>query len=221
MADAPPPTSGFRAHPGVAARSGAASPPSGVPSSVQPAHPISHADFEAEFRRAYSSLWVIAAGIVLDRTDADDVLQEAAIVAVRKLGSFTPGSNFRAWMAQIVRNIALNFRRRDQRQARRIGARADVHASEPRAPSSPERSPVAHDGTIRSDQGALSDHVLKALRRLDPTVRACVLLRCIEGMAYSEISTVLDIPEGTAMSNVYRARTALAETLAPHGRVRG
>ena len=221
MTYAPPPTSGFREPPGVAARCGDPVPRDGARPSVQPPLPISHADFEAEFRRSYSSLWVIAAGIVLDRADADDVLQEAAIVAVRKLESFTPGSNFRAWMAQIVRNIALNFRRRDQRQSRRIGPRADVHTAEPRAPSAPERSPVAHDGTIRADQAALSDHVLKALRRLEPTVRACVLLRCIEGMAYSEISTVLDIPEGTAMSNVYRARAALAESLAPHSRVRG
>lgn len=221
MADAPGSTSGFQEPLGVAARPGSSAPRTGALSRVQPPLPISHADFEAEFRRAHSSLWVIAAGIVLDRADADDVLQEAAIVAVRKLDSFTPGSNFRAWMAQIVRNIALNFRRRDQRLARRIGARADVHTAEPRAPSAPERSPVAHDGTIRTDQAALSDHVLKALRRLEPTVRACVLLRCIEGMAYSEISTVLDIPEGTAMSNVHRARTALAESLAPHNRVRG
>jgi RNA polymerase sigma-70 factor (ECF subfamily) len=52
-----------------------------------------------------------------------------------------------------------------------------------------------------------------ALETLEPTVRACLLLRVVAGMSYQQISGVLEIPEGTAMSHVFRARKALASRL--------
>ncbi len=66
---------------------------------------------------SYQRLWLIAAAITGDRTEADDIVQDAALVALRKLGDFTAGTSFVAWMSQIVRLTALNHVRKSNRQS--------------------------------------------------------------------------------------------------------
>ena len=68
-----------------------------------------------EIRDAYRTLWCVAAAVLGTRTDADDVVQDAAAVALVRLGDFDPGTDFVAWMAQIVRYSALNRARLRQR----------------------------------------------------------------------------------------------------------
>ncbi len=58
-------------------------------------------------------LWYVAAAIVGDRARAEDVLQEAAMIALGKLDTFEAGTSVQAWLAQIVRYVALNHRRRE------------------------------------------------------------------------------------------------------------
>src|SRR5687767_9016051 len=65
-------------------------------------------EFARNFRDSYRTLWTIAAGIVNDPFIAEDVVQEAAVTALGKLNEFEPNTNFTAWMAKIVRYIALN-----------------------------------------------------------------------------------------------------------------
>jgi len=170
-------------------------------------------NFEAEFRAAYPTLWVLAAGIVLRRSDADDVVQEAAIIALQKLDSFRPGSNFRAWMGEIVRNVALNHRRGERRLSKRMGARVDAHEHGIATKSDRPEGTGLTMGALDGLREQLDDHLAHALLALDPIVRTCVLLRCVEGLSYREISLLMAIPEGTAMSNVFRGRGTLASSL--------
>ncbi len=171
-------------------------------------------DFSSEFLRHHRSLWLVAMSVVSNREDADDTLQDAAIIGIRKSHDFTPGTSFRAWMGEIVRNVALNRRRQLRREARRFG-----HAAFSGAPDPPGRPPtppaIAADGSVLPGQESLDDRMLHALLALEPTPRACILLRCIEGLEYAEISQLLDIPKGTAMSHVFRCRRTLAGILAP------
>jgi DNA-directed RNA polymerase specialized sigma24 family protein len=74
-------------------------------------------EFAALFRESSRVLWLIAVGIVGDAALADDVVQEAAVVAYRKFDQFRSGTNFAAWMAQTVRYVALNEARREHRRA--------------------------------------------------------------------------------------------------------
>ena len=64
-------------------------------------------------------------------------------------------------------------------------------------------------GELRADQGAFDDQVLACLGALEPTARACLLLRTVLDMRYREMARVLDVPEGTAMSHVHRAKREL------------
>ncbi|MEM8681281.1 MAG: RNA polymerase sigma factor, partial [Planctomycetota bacterium] len=69
-------------------------------------------EFAERFQAVHGRLWLIAAGMIGDRTEAEDIVQEAAIIAFRKLSDFRAGTSFSAWLAQIVRHCSANYRRK-------------------------------------------------------------------------------------------------------------
>ena len=73
---------------------------------------LKSAEFAGLFQRASRRLWCVAVGIVGNGAQAEDIVQEAASIALEKLTQFDPHSSFDAWMAQIVRFVAMNERRR-------------------------------------------------------------------------------------------------------------
>lgn len=170
--------------------------------------------FATRFESAWPTLWYIAAAVLGERSGADDVLQEAALVALSKLPQFDPQTNFTAWMSRIVRFVALNHaRRRHKTSASSIDPQSmDVVVVG--GPHATQRGPLINGrGELFPGQEGFDDRVLAALRSLDETARACLLLRTLMDMPYREISLALDIAEGTAMSHVHRARAALRERL--------
>jgi RNA polymerase sigma-70 factor (ECF subfamily) len=76
-----------------------------------------------------------------------------------------------------------------------------------------EISQVGACGGLPQDQKLFDDRLMSALKSIEDIARACLLLRTIEGLDYTEISQLLDIPKGTAMSHVYRTRRALRKML--------
>jgi len=167
--------------------------------------------FAARFEASSRTLWCIAAGVLGRSDQADDVLQEAAIIAMTKLLQFDAGTSFTAWMGCIVRNVALNHARRRRQAAPAI----DPHALEA-VVAQDQRSPVAPlsgTGELDDARECFDDRVLAGLNTLDETARACLLLRTLLDMPYREISLALDIPQGTAMSHVHRARHQLRDRL--------
>lgn len=122
-------------------------------------------------------------------------MQEAAVIALGKLGEFTPGTSFTAWMGQIVRFVAMNA-------GRKSGRRDSILRS--------GAVPGGGEGTLAASDLDLSPPLREALAELEETARTCLLLRIIGGLSYQQISAALGIPEGTAMSHVFRARKTLA-----------
>ena len=74
------------------------------------------------FRETSRVLWCVAVGVVGDRELGEDILQEAALLALGKLDTFRPGTSFGAWMGQFVRYLALNHRRKRERRRRALDA---------------------------------------------------------------------------------------------------
>ena len=168
--------------------------------------------FAAEFQASFRVFWLTAAGIVGDPTLAEDIVQEAALIALGKIEQFRPGTSMTAWVGAIVRNVALNHSRKERtRRAQRID------------PDEWDRLDPKHrdwDGAVRAERTParaamriLDDRLLAALSEVGETARACLLLRTLESMEYSRISELLAIPQGTAMSHVHRTRKWLRERL--------
>lgn len=177
--------------------------------------PLDAASFALQFRRSYRLLWLIAMGVLADRHLAEDAVQEAVIVGLRKIGDFEPGTNFGAWMGQIVRHTALNHRRKQYRRSAvslEPGMDPGVDASRS-GPDANEKPAIDSRGGLRDEAQHFDDRVLSALQSIGEVARACLLLRTIEGLDYKQIAQVLDIPPGTAMSHVYRSRRALRQIL--------
>ncbi len=168
----------------------------------------------AEFAHSYEScaaqLWTLAAAIMGERAEVDDIVQEACGIALGKLDVFERGTSFPAWMAGIVRFTALNHLR--ARRRRQALVELDVEQLWERGV---ETSAATVDARGRLLDGEDFDEaVVRALAALTPAARACLLLRTLRELEYREIAELLAIPEGTAMSHVHRARAAMRATLA-------
>ena len=133
------------------------------------------------------------------------------MIGLGKLDSFEPGTSFAAWMAQIVRYVALNHRRKQQRSRT---SQAEHGVLESHAAATPRTSPgLTHRGEVDRTQDAFDDAILRALETLEPTARECLLLRIVMDMPYKDVARIVGVPEGTAMSHVHRSRQTLRAAL--------
>ena len=180
---------------------------------------LSPEEFAVRFQDSARVLWTVAAGILGDGSQVEDVLQEAAVIALGKLDQFEVGTHFAAWMGRVVRFVALNHARRGQRR-RTVAVEPEALEVESGA-GGPAGFPAAGDaerlltgrGELRPDQEQFDDRVVAALDELKPYARACLLLKVVAGLDYQHIARVLEVPAGTAMSHVHRARRLLRERL--------
>ncbi|MBK7877252.1 MAG: RNA polymerase sigma factor [Planctomycetes bacterium] len=154
--------------------------------------------FARELERARPRLVCLAASVLNTQNGAEDVVQEAALVALDRLADFVPGTHFDAWIGRIVRFTALNH------------ARARVR---PRSVGEPSVELVDRSAPSGSLAHELDDDLTRALAALSETARAALLLRTVLELDYASIARLLEIPEGTAMSHVHRSREALRRAL--------
>jgi RNA polymerase sigma-70 factor (ECF subfamily) len=147
------------------------------------------------------SAYNLARWLVRNGDDAEDIVQEAFLKAFKALDGFR-GGDARVWMLAIVRNTAMNFLR-----SRKQDAVIDVEQFEPA-----DRSPNPEQGLLEQSR---REQVRQAIARLEPEFRETLVLREIEGLSYKEIATVLEVPSGTVMSRLSRARQRLLIELAP------
>jgi RNA polymerase sigma-70 factor, ECF subfamily len=175
--------------------------------------------FAARVQSCSALLCSIASGVTGDRVGAEDIVQEASVIALGKLDEFDPATSFRAWMGQIVRNVARNAARQHRQ---RKTEPASPEAFERASPAPVEELSLSARGDLAESADDFDAVLLEALRSLDELPRICLLLRTVHALPYRDLARILDIPEGTAMSHVHRARTLLRQRLlaadrqAPH-----
>ena len=175
---------------------------------------LSPAEFGERFGVAARTLWCVAMAMTQDRTEAEDVLQDAAAIALSKLKEFEPNTNFTAWMATIVSLVALGRRRKS---IRRRTASTDPGSLDgmPERASADTTRPVTSMGQLAEDQQEFEDRVVTALSRLEESRRACLLLRTVLDLPYAEIARVTGSPQGTIASRVFRGLKRLGDDLEP------
>ena len=136
------------------------------------------------------------------RDEAEDLVQETYLKALKGFGSFTPGTNFRAWIYRILRNTFLTSR---------TGLKATVSLNDE---ENPVTEPAADDDPesllfARADQ----EEIRHALEQLPVAHREIILLCDVEEMSYKEIAELAGIPIGTVMSRLSRARRTMRSLL--------
>ena len=161
-------------------------------------------DFERVVLPHLDAAHNLARWLVRDPPLAEDVLQDAMLRAWKYFASFR-GTNARAWVLQIVRNAAY-FRMKAQRSGEvslNGGTRSDDDGVDREVPD-PGPGPEAM-AVQRQDLAALSE----ALNALPTALRECLVLREVESLSYKQIARITDVPIGTVMSRLSRARETL------------
>jgi RNA polymerase sigma-70 factor (ECF subfamily) len=128
------------------------------------------------------------------------------------IGGYDPGrSTFRAWLYRIARNTAIDLHRRE---ARRRGPDLDAPVGDDGVTAIDFVPSTAPGPDSTAERARVVDAVQSAIDRLDERRRTAVLLRHQQGLTYSEIASVLEVPEGTAKTLTYRGILALRQELA-------
>lgn len=154
--------------------------------------------------RHAGQLFALAVALVGNAADAEDVVQETLLGALRGIRAFKGRSAVKTWLVGIlVRQAARHHRSRGRRPVVSLDALSEASAS---APGRGRPEPSTAELDIRMD-------VLAALETLSREHRQVVLLRELQGMSYEEMAQVLGVPRGTVESRLFRARGALRERL--------
>lgn len=148
-----------------------------------------------------------ARGLAGAAAQADDLVQAACERALARRHQFQEGTRFDSWMFRIVQTIWI-----DQIRAR------DVRKEEPE----PEEDRVGTDEPMRRAEARLAlEEVNRAIGRLPPDQRTALMLVTVDGFSYREAAEIAQVPVGTIMSRLARARAALTVLLEQGGGLKG
>jgi len=150
----------------------------------------------------FDQLYNFAHWLAQDRSEAEDLVQETYVKALKGFSSFQLGTNFRAWMYRILRNTFLTSRTGLKATAN-VSLDADDAPELPAGPDTPESLLIEH---------SQHQQLQTAIESLPVHFREVLLLCDVEEMSYQEIAEALSIPTGTVMSRLSRARKALRES---------
>jgi RNA polymerase sigma-70 factor (ECF subfamily) len=169
--------------------------------------------FEAATVPHMNTLYDAAIRLAGDHSTAQDLTQETYLRALRSFATFEAGSNCRAWLLRIQYNLFCTQYRRGRRMPL---VWLDEGEPDP-ALDLPSEDPGPEEQTVRElDREA----VRRAIERLPEDFRMAVILVDINGLTCAEAATVMDVPRGTILSRLHRARRRLEALLLPElGRV--
>ena len=158
------------------------------------------AAFETELLALLPRLRRFARSLSHDAADADDLCQVALEKALNARGQWAPGTRMDSWMYRIMRNTWIDVARARSRAAQTFVAEDGGVG-------------VSGDDVASVEAGVVRGEIAAALSTLPDEQREAVALVLVEGLAYKEAATVLDIPVGTLTSRLVRGRQALMAVL--------
>ncbi len=165
-------------------------------------------DVAASLEAELDALWRFAMRITANPDDASDLVQRTCVRALEKRSSYTPNGKFRSWLFQIQHRIWLN-----ELRSRKIRA----HDSLDTAASTIETAhgtitPLGNNtATDAAQTNVFLEQVYEAVNKLPEAQRVVMILVNVEGCSYREAADILDLPIGTIMSRLARARMAIGK----------
>jgi RNA polymerase sigma-70 factor, ECF subfamily len=160
--------------------------------------------FEELAMPLFDSLYNFAHWLTQNREEAEDIVQETYLKALKGFGSFQLGTNFRAWIYRILRNSFLT-------------SRSGLRVSRTVPLETEEEAPIVVAALETPEsillERATQDRVQTAIKDLPVNFREVLLLCDVEEMSYQEAAETISVPIGTVMSRLSRARKALRQAL--------
>ncbi len=177
------------------------------------------ARFERDAMPMVDQLYAAALRMTRSPPDAEDLVQETVLKAYSSFGSFTPGTNLKAWLYRILTNSYINTYRKKQRQPQQ--SPTDEITDWQLSQSADHSSAGLPSAEVEALDRLPDSDIKSALQDLPDDFRMAVYLADVEGFAYKEIAEIMGTPIGTVMSRLHRGRKALREALTDTARDRG
>jgi RNA polymerase sigma-70 factor (ECF subfamily) len=165
--------------------------------------------------QTYKKVFNLAYRLAGNRSDAEDLTQEAFFRAYRAFGDFEGDRPFENWIFRIVNRLFLDLMRTRGRRVQTVSYDAPVRTDRGEDMYSVEAADTHLSPEQQMLQDSMSEELEAALLKLKPEQRLLVLLADVEGMPYSEIAQVVGVPVGTVRSRLHRAHKALRQHLQP------
>lgn len=180
---------------------------------------ISAQEFEAEAIAQLSALLGVASRLTRNNADAQDLVQDTLLKAMRARDQFEQGTNMRAWLLRILTNTFINrYRRGGLERSVLDGPDADPLADGWISASTMESMRDPESQALRP---MLEQEIRRALDELPEEFRLAVVLSDVEELSYKEIAELMGCPIGTVMSRLHRGRRLLKGRLYEHARALG
>ncbi len=173
--------------------------------------------FETEALPHLDALYNTALRMTRNPSDAEDLVQDTYLRAHRFWERYAPGTNCKAWLYKILTNTRINQYVKDSKRPPQVDF--DTVEAVLGQPESAALEQATH-GEMALLSDLLDDEVKAALEAVPDDFRLVLLLYVVEGYAYKEIATILEIPIGTVMSRLFRARKLLQAALHDYARRR-
>lgn len=145
--------------------------------------------------------------------DVPDTLQNAVLRAFRAFDRYHADASFRAWMFKIVTNEAFTMNRKYSKAARLEFQMAPQEIDTIAGSKEVEEINLSEQGSLEAIKEALDDRLLHGLKTLTEKERAVLLLRAIGGFSYDDMTNFLEIPKGTVMGTLARARQKMRKMI--------
>jgi len=167
-------------------------------------------DFSKQLTAELDSLWRFAMRLTGNPSDAEDLVQRTCTKALENAHQYQPQNKLRSWLFRIEHRIWLNVLRKRRVRQHYSEQSAVVIQEAGKALTDPGPEPISQ---LETPESALElQQVFAAVEALNEPHRVVVILVCVEGLTYEEAARVLDVPKGTIMSRLSRARKQLVAT---------
>lgn len=166
---------------------------------------VDNSEFENLILPWMSYIYQNALRMTRNETDAEDLTQETFLRAWRFFYQFEKGTNLKAWLSKILKNLFINSYRKQEREPEKV----DINKAEREGELLNEETP---EEKLLKD--IFDDEVSLALKNLPDCYRRAIILSDLWGHTYKETAGILKCPVGTVMSRLHRGRKLLRDLLA-------
>lgn len=166
-------------------------------------------------RRYQRPVFSLIYRMVRDRELSEDLAQETFVKVLNALDSYRPEFKFSSWIFKIANNAAIDHLRRRQLETLSLEGSPEATSPDRVEATALQLADRAETPLDELEARELGSAIERAIGRLRPEYRSCIILRHIEGRPYEEIAEILDLPLGTVKTYIHRARSELKDMLGP------